>query len=244
MRKIIAGNWKMNGNARTVTALLKAVANIQVDAKVIVFPSYVYLPLTQHLLHSSKILWGAQNVAVEEEGAFTGEIAGSMLKDFGCSYVLVGHSERRSLFGESNEMVAEKFIAAQRDGLTPMLCVGETQQQREAGETEQVVSQQIDAVIQAAGISAFENSVIAYEPVWAIGTGLTATPEQAQQVHQQIREQIAQKDAKIANQLSILYGGSVKPANAAELFAQPDIDGGLVGGASLDAESFKQICEA
>jgi triosephosphate isomerase len=244
MRKIIAGNWKMNGNSMSVTALLKAVADITVEANIIVFPSYVYLPLTQHLLHKSKILWGAQNIAPEENGAFTGEIAGNMLKDFGCQYVLVGHSERRSLFAESNNIVAQKFIAAQRDGLIPMLCVGETQEQRQAGETEQVVSQQIDAVLQAVGISAFENAVIAYEPVWAIGTGLTATPEQAQEVHQQIREQIAQKDAKIASQLSILYGGSVKPDNATELFAQPDIDGGLVGGASLDAKSFKQICEA
>lgn len=243
-QKIVAGNWKMNGNKVSVETLLAAIAKFHVSCKVVVFPSFVYLQLTQKVLSATKISWGAQNLAVEAKGAFTGEVAGEMIKDFGSEYVLVGHSERRALYGETDSIVADKFIAAQRVGLIPMLCVGETREEREAGQTEKVVSRQLAAVIDRAGINAFANAVIAYEPVWAIGTGLTATPEQAQQVHAQIREQIAQKDAKIAAHLSILYGGSVKADNAAELFAMPDIDGGLVGGASLDAEGFKKICEA
>ncbi len=243
-RKIIAGNWKMNGNKASVAALLQGISDINIHGKVIIFPPFLFIPDVQQQLTNSTVAWGGQNLSAHEQGAFTGEISGAMLNDFGCSYVLVGHSERRTLYGETNHVVAEKFIAAQQATLTPVLCVGETLEQREAKQTQQVVAAQLDAVIQAAGVSAFTNAVVAYEPVWAIGTGLTATPEQAQQVHQQIREQIAQKDAKIANQISILYGGSVKADNAAELFAQSDIDGGLVGGASLDAQSFKAICEA
>lgn len=243
-QKIVAGNWKMNGNKASVEALLTAIAKFHVSCKVVVFPPFVYLPLTQQALSATKISWGAQNLAVEAKGAFTGEVAGEMIKDFGSEYVLVGHSERRALYAETDSLVAEKFIAAQRAGLIPMLCVGETREEREAGQTEKVVSRQLAAVIDRVGVNAFAKAVIAYEPVWAIGTGLTATPEQAQEVHAQIREQIAQKDAKIAQQLSILYGGSVKADNAQELFAMPDIDGGLVGGASLDAVGFKKICES
>lgn len=243
-RKIVAGNWKMNGDRASVAALLDQVAAIRAECEVVVFPSFIFISEAQQRLSSSKVAWGGQNMATATEGAFTGEVSGLMLKDFGCKYVLVGHSERRAIYGESDEMVAQKFILAQKMNLIPMLCVGESQQERESNQTKAVVSRQIDAVIAAAGISAFERSVIAYEPVWAIGTGLTATPQQAQEVHAQIREQIAQKDDRIAQHLSILYGGSVKPSNAAELFAMADIDGGLVGGASLDAKGFGEICAA
>lgn len=243
-RKIVAGNWKMHGSTDSVNTLLKAIAAFNYDCTIVVFPPYVFIPAAQQQLKNTAIVWGAQNIATEMSGPFTGEVAGSMLKDFGCRYALVGHSERRTLYGETDEIVARKFIAAQQAGLTPMLCVGETLAEREAGQTAAVVSRQLDAVLTAAGIGAFANAVVAYEPVWAIGTGLTATPEQAQAVHAQIREQIAQKDARIAAQLPILYGGSVKAGNAQALFAMKDIDGGLVGGASLDANEFKAIAAA
>jgi len=196
------------------------------------------------LLKGTVISWGGQNVSQNEQGAFTGEVATDMLVDFGCKYVIVGHSERRSLYRESDELVAQKFAKAQSAQLIPILCVGELLDEREAGETENVVKRQLEAVINLQGIGSLAQSVIAYEPVWAIGTGKTATPQQAQDVHAFIRGQIAQKDAGIAEKVQILYGGSVKGSNAAELFAMPDIDGGLIGGASLKADDFLTICQA
>jgi triosephosphate isomerase len=211
---------------------------------VAVCPPYVYLAAAADLVAGSRVKLGAQNLAVEESGAYTGEVAGGMLKDIGCHFVIVGHSERRSLYGETSELVAAKFVAAQRDGLVPILCVGETLEEREQGITETVVGAQLRAVLDAAGVSAFSDAVIAYEPVWAIGTGRTATPEQAQEVHAFVRGIIAGEDATIANSVRLLYGGSVKPSNAGDLFSMPDVDGGLVGGASLDAEGFAEICRA
>jgi triosephosphate isomerase len=205
---------------------------------------FPYLAQAQAALAGSSIAWGAQNVSEHGKGAFTGEVSTSMLLDFGCKYVIVGHSERRSLYGESDELVASKYMAAQAAGLTPILCVGESLDERESGVTEAVVARQLDAVINAAGVGSLAKAVVAYEPVWAIGTGKTATPAQAQAVHAFIRGKIATLDAGIANQLIIQYGGSVKAANAAELMAQPDIDGGLIGGASLVADEFIAICRA
>ena len=227
-------------NAALLAAIKPALAGI--DAAVCVpFP---YLAQAQAALDGSSIAWGAQNVSDQAKGAFTGEVSASMLLDFGCTYVIVGHSERRSLYGESDELVASKYIAAQAAGLTPILCVGESLAERESGITEAVVARQLDAVIQAAGVASLAKAVVAYEPVWAIGTGKTATPEQAQAVHAFIRGKIAALDADVANGLVIQYGGSVKAANAAELMAQPDIDGGLIGGASLIADEFIAICRA
>lgn len=205
---------------------------------------FPYLAQAQDQLKGTAIAWGAQNVSEHAQGAYTGEVSAAMLKDFGCRYVLVGHSERRSLYGESNETVAAKFVAAVMAGLTPVLCLGETLDQREGGMTEKIVAAQLDAVVQAAALPAFANAVIAYEPVWAIGTGRTATPDQAQEVHAFIRGRIASEDAALALRLQILYGGSVKAQNAAELFGMADIDGGLIGGASLVAKDFLAICEA
>jgi triosephosphate isomerase len=208
-------------------------------------PPYVYLPAVREWLQGSPIELGAQNLADKEgSGAYTGEISGSMLRDVGCRYVIVGHSERRALYGETDAVVATKFQAARRAGLVPIVCVGETLEQREAGQTRSVVERQVMAVVAAAGVAAFANAVVAYEPVWAIGTGRTATPEQAQEVHAFIRGMIAARDATIAAGLSILYGGSVKGANARALFAMADIDGGLVGGASLVATEFLEIFRA
>lgn len=215
----------------------------QID--VAVCPPYVYLPAAQAALSASKVALGAQNVSAwPDSGAYTGEVSARMLTDFGCEYAIVGHSERRGLCGESDELVAEKVERAQTAGLIPIICVGETLAQREDGETEEVVLGQLDAVIERCGVAALERAVVAYEPVWAIGTGRTASPEQAQQVHAVLRSAVNKKDAKIGNSLRILYGGSVKPGNAAELFAQADIDGGLIGGAALDAEAFLAICQA
>lgn len=205
---------------------------------------FPYLAQAQDQLKGTAIAWGAQNVSEHAQGAYTGEVSAAMLKDFGCRYVLVGHSERRSLYGESNETVAAKFVAAVMAGLTPVLCLGETLDQREGGVTEKIVAAQLDAVVEAAGLPAFANAVIAYEPVWAIGTGRTARPDQAQEVHAFIRGRIASEDAALALRLQILYGGSVKAQNAAELFGMADIDGGLIGGASLVAKDFLAICEA
>jgi triosephosphate isomerase len=212
---------------------------------VAVCPPFVYLANVQAALHGSALALGAQNVSSwAESGAYTGEISGRMLLDFACRYVIVGHSERRGLMGESDETVAEKVERALAVGLIPIVCVGETLAQREDGETEAIVLGQLAAVIERCGVAALSQAVVAYEPVWAIGTGRTATPEQAQLVHQVLRGAVAAKDAKIADSLRILYGGSVKPDNAAELFGQPDIDGGLIGGAALDAEAFLAICHA
>ena len=246
-RKLVAGNWKMVGGLAQNQALLSAVAAgitkiSGMDCAVCVpFP---YLAQVQQLLRSTPVKWGAQDVHQLEKGAYTGEVSASMLCDFACHYVIVGHSERRSLYGESSQLVAEKFAAAQKAGLTPILCIGETLAQREDGTTEKVVAEQLDAVIKLLGVQSLPKAVLAYEPVWAIGTGKTATPQQAQAVHAFIRQRIAALDEKIAQDLLILYGGSVKAANAAELFAMADIDGGLIGGASLDAEEFLAICRA
>ena len=243
-KKLVAGNWKMHGSLAENAALLAAIkpALAGIDAAVCVpFP---YLAQAQAALGGSSIAWGAQNVSEQAKGAFTGEVSASMLLDFGCKYVIVGHSERRSLYGESDELVAKKYLAAQAAGLTPILCVGESLAERESGVTEAVVARQLDAVIKAAGVASLGKAVVAYEPVWAIGTGKTASPEQAQAVHAFIRGKIAILDAGVADQLVIQYGGSVKASNAAELMAQPDIDGGLIGGASLVADEFIAICRA
>ncbi len=209
-----------------------------------VIPPFPYLSQAASLTENSQIVLGAQDVSAHDSGAYTGEVSAAMLADCGCRAVLVGHSERRTLHRESDELVAEKFQAAQRAGLKPVLCVGETLAEREAGETTQVVARQVAAVLKSAGIEAFRSAVVAYEPVWAIGTGRTATPEQAQEAHANIRAQLINEDATIGGLVQILYGGSVKPDNASEIFAQPDIDGGLIGGASLKIDSFVDICRA
>jgi triosephosphate isomerase len=248
MRKpLIAGNWKLNGSREANAGLVRGVLE-NIDASVacdiMVCPPYVYLPDLAQLLAGTSILLGAQNVAAELSGAFTGEISAAMLKDVGASHVIVGHSERRALYGETDGIVAAKFMAAQAANLEPILCVGETLADREGGITMDVVGRQVAAVVDAAGIDAFGACIVAYEPVWAIGTGLTATPEQAQEVHAHIRTVISATNAKIGAGLRILYGGSVKGGNAAELLAMDDIDGGLIGGASLDAAEFAAICNA
>lgn len=248
MRKpIVAGNWKMHGsradNARLLEALLAGIGDRE-QAQCIVCPPAVYLGDVARAIHGSRVAMGAQTLCAEAIGAFTGEIAGSMLRDIGCSHVIVGHSERRALFGESDALVARKYSAALAAQLTPILCVGEQLQERESGQTETVVARQLDAVIALCGIASFANAVIAYEPVWAIGTGRTASPEQAQEVHSFIRGRLRGHDAKIAAAARILYGGSVKAGNAQELFAKPDVDGGLIGGASLKADEFLAILSA
>jgi triosephosphate isomerase len=246
-RKLVVGNWKMHGSVaenQALLAALKPVLGNQKEVGVAVCAPFPYLAQLKSELYGSVIAWGAQNVSEQAKGAFTGEVSTSMLKDFGCTYVIVGHSERRSIYGESDELVAKKYMAAQSSGLIPILCVGETLAEREGGITEQVVARQLDAVIQAAGFESLTKAVVAYEPVWAIGTGKTATPEQAQAVHAFIRGKIAGLNKQVADGLVIQYGGSVKAANAAELFSQPDIDGGLIGGASLVADEFVAICKA
>jgi len=245
-RKLVAGNWKMHGslseNEALLTGLLAGMADAKTDMAVCVpFP---YLAQVQAKLKGSSIGFGAQNMSQHAKGAFTGEVSASMLKDFGCKYVIVGHSERRALYGETDAIVAEKYAAAQAAGLIPILCVGETLEERESGVTESVVARQIEAVIAKSGVASLAAAVIAYEPVWAIGTGKTASPEQAQAVHAFIRGMIRGLDAAVADGLIIQYGGSMKAANAAELLAQPDIDGGLIGGAALVAEEFLAICRA
>ena len=243
-KKLVAGNWKMHGSLAENAALLAALKPALAGIEAVVCVPFPYLAQAQSELAGSSIAWGAQNLSEHSKGAYTGEVSASMLRDFGCQYVIVGHSERRSLYGESDRQVAAKFIAAQAGGLVPILCVGESLEERESGVTEQVVARQLDAVISAAGIGSLANAIVAYEPVWAIGTGKTASPQQAQAVHAFIRGKIAGLDAAIADGLVIQYGGSVKAANAAELLAQPDIDGGLIGGASLVAEEFAAICQA
>lgn len=245
-RPLVAGNWKMHGSRAENTALLEAML-AGLDAArvdVLVCPPFAYLAEVAWKLQGKPIAVGAQSVCAESIGAFTGEVSASMLKDVGCRFALVGHSERRSLYHEDSALVARKFVAAQSQDLCPVLCVGETLQQRQAGQTMAVIGEQLDAVVSAAGIAAFNRAVIAYEPVWAIGTGLTATPEQAQEVHAWIRQSLATRSAEVAAGVRILYGGSVKGSNAAELFAMADVDGGLVGGASLKAAEFLQICAA
>jgi triosephosphate isomerase len=246
-QKLVAGNWKMHGGLKTNQCLLQdvvaGVAGLRNVAVAVCVP-FPYLAQAQSVLSGTLVAWGAQNLSEQAQGAFTGEVSAAMLQDFGCRFVLVGHSERRSIYGESDKLVAEKFAAALASGLCPVLCVGETLEQRDAGKTLDVVSAQIDAVLNRVGVAAFSGAVVAYEPVWAIGTGRTATSAQAQEVHAAIRAQIAKADAKVSEGLQILYGGSVKPGNAVELFAMPDIDGGLIGGASLVAADFLAICTA
>jgi triosephosphate isomerase (TIM) len=235
--RLVAGNWKMHGSRATNSALLDALlkeirASQSVESAVCVpFP---YLEQVSGRLKGTALAWGAQNLSEHAEGAYTGEVSGAMLKEFGCRYVIVGHSERRQLYAESDAQVAAKFAAARGAGLTPILCVGETLQEREAGRTEEVIARQLDAVLKR---NAFEKAVLAYEPVWAIGTGRTATPEQAQQVHAFLRK-------RVSNAARILYGGSVKAQNAAAIFAMRDVDGGLIGGASLVAKDFAGIVKA
>jgi triosephosphate isomerase (TIM) len=245
---IVAGNWKMHGNRDSIAQLLSSIkqgVHKTPGVKLIVFPPYVYLAQVAESLKQSAIAWGAQNISINPQGAYTGEISAPMLCDFGCAYVIIGHSERRQLFGENSTLVAQKLAIARQFGLTPILCVGETQEQRQQQKTVPVITEQMQAVLnQEGGIKLFREAVIAYEPIWAIGTGLTATPEQAQAVHLAIRQFLAQHDKSLAQQLPILYGGSVQPTNAAKLFAMPDIDGALVGGASLQGEAFLQIAQA
>jgi triosephosphate isomerase len=244
---LVAGNWKMNGsNAANRDLVAGIVAGVPAGSGfgLLVCPPFPYLSAVAAQVEGSAVKVGAQNGSEHESGAFTGEVAPAMLKDIGCEYVIVGHSERRALYGESSFQVAAKFQAAQAAGLTPILCVGETLEEREDGATERVVDFQLNAVLDAAGIGAFASAVVAYEPVWAIGTGKTATPEQAQEVHKHIRAQLGLKDAGIADGVQILYGGSMKGENAAGLLAMPDIDGGLIGGASLKANDFLAIAEA
>ncbi len=248
MRKpLVVGNWKMNGSRLSVSELLAGIANgpAELNAiEVVVCPPYPYIPQVESLLKESQISWGGQNLSAEAKGAFTGEVAGSMLRDFGCKYVIIGHSERRSLYFESDQLVAEKFVAAVDAGLIPILCLGETLGEREAGITEQVVARQLSVVLDKVGVAGLAKSVVAYEPVWAIGTGKTATPEQAQDVHAFIRNKVLELDAGVGGDLQILYGGSMKPSNAEELLSKPDIDGGLIGGAALKSEAFLSICKA
>lgn len=243
---LIMGNWKMNGSREEGVQLAKALAEGlgNVSQEVAVCVPFVYLSDIRGALAGSSIALGAQNVADQASGAYTGEVSASMLADCSCKYALVGHSERRSYYGDTSQSVANRFCQAQKQNIIPVLCVGETLEEREQDRTFQVVDEQLDAVIDAAGIEAFENAVIAYEPVWAIGTGKTASDEQAQEVHKYIRQRIADRSSAIAAKVQILYGGSVKPDNAKALFAMPDIDGGLVGGASLDAKGFLQICHS
>ena len=215
-----------------------------VDCDVAVYVPHPYLAQAQALLADTPILWGAQSVSEHASGAFTGEVSASMLNDFGCRHVLVGHSERRSMYGETDAIVAAKFAAAQKAGLVPVLCLGETLAERKSGRAMEVISRQLSVVIDSVGVASLARAIIAYEPVWAIGTGLTASPAQAQEVHAAIRAQVAGLDPVLAGELKILYGGSVKPQNAVELFAQADIDGGLIGGAALVADDFLAICQA
>ncbi|MGH8445559.1 MAG: triose-phosphate isomerase [Solimonas sp.] len=247
-RKIVAGNWKMNG-ARDANASL--VHDVVFDSRrfpgidIVVCPPAVYVESVAAALSGSSVQLGGQNLSEQEKaGAYTGEIHGGMLKDVGCSHVIVGHSERRALYGESDALVAHKFKTAQACGLLPILCLGETLAEREAGQTESVLARQLAAVVDLVGAAAFKSAIIAYEPVWAIGTGRTASGEQAQAAHAFIRGQLARANAKIANSTRILYGGSVKADNAAALFANADVDGGLIGGASLKAAEFLAICAA
>lgn len=245
-RKIVAGNWKLHGSRQFATALVAEVAEglPLTGVELLMLPPLPYLGELIEAFDGRGIAFGAQDVSCNEQGAYTGEVSAAMLVDVGSRYGLVGHSERRQYHAESNELVARKFLAALRAGLTPVLCVGETLEQREAGQTEAVIAAQLEPVLELAGVEGFRQAVVAYEPIWAIGTGRTATPEQAQAVHSYIRGVVATRDARIADALPILYGGSVKPDNAAELFAKPDVDGGLVGGASLVARDFLAIAQA
>jgi triosephosphate isomerase len=246
-RPMVAGNWKMHGDRALAVALAQGAAQAASEGvDLVLIPPYTLIGTTLSALGpaQARVAVGAQDVSGHERGAYTGEVSASMLAEAGCRYVLVGHSERRQYHGETDAQVAAKFVAAQTAGLTPILCVGETRQEREAGSTQAVVARQLGAVIERAGVEAFASAAVAYEPVWAIGTGLTATPDQAQAVHAFLRSEVAARDARIAASLRILYGGSCKPDNATGLFGQEDIDGGLIGGASLVAADFAAIAAA
>lgn len=249
-QKLVMGNWKMHGSRSDNEQLLDDLLNLLplqlTNAEVVVCPPALYLSAVQERIAETLIKLGAQNLCANavDSGAYTGEVSAKMLAEVACDYVLVGHSERREYYVESDAVVAEKFQQAQKGQLTPVLCIGENLEQRESGDFLQVLTDQLKAVIDAAGIEAFSSAVIAYEPIWAIGTGKTASPEQAQEVHAAIRKLIAEYDVVVAQGLQILYGGSVKAANAVDLFAMEDIDGALVGGASLKADEFSKICLA
>ena len=244
---LIAGNWKMNGdmagNAELVAGIVSGTPESD-RVKLLICPPFPYLAACAAQVAGTRVSVGAQNVSAHESGAYTGEVSPGMLRDIGCEYVIVGHSERRTLYGETSATVAGKFSAALDAGLTPVLCVGETLDEREGGVTESVIDEQLGAVLDVVGIGAFASAVVAYEPVWAIGTGMTASPEQAQDVHRHIRGQLAAKDTDIAAATQILYGGSMKGENAPGLLGKADIDGGLIGGASLKAKEFLAIAEA
>ncbi len=247
MRKqYIIGNWKMHGNKTSVAELLNKIVAFekknQADVNLVVCPPYVFLNQTQILLGKTKLQWGGQNMAEEAEGPYTGEISASMLSDFGCDYVLLGHSERRQLYGETDTQIAKKFGLAIKSGMAPILCVGETLAERQANQTYTVLQAQLEKILDY-GRDMLKQAIIAYEPVWAIGTGLSAQPQQAQEAHHFIREQLKLLGSDLAQELAILYGGSVKASNAEALFQMPDIDGGLIGGASLDAVEFLRIYE-
>jgi triosephosphate isomerase len=245
--RLVAGNWKMHGSLAANQRLLAEIrrgAPSAADVEVVVCVPFPYLQQAGSALAGSGVAWGAQTLSEHDAGAYTGEVSGAMLRDLGCRYVIVGHSERRTLFGERDPQIAAKFAAAQRVGLVPILCIGETLAEREQGATEEVVGRQVRTVMDVAGVGALADAVLAYEPVWAIGTGRTASPGQAQAVHGFIRALIGAADPAVGAQLPLLYGGSVKPENARELFAMPDVDGGLIGGASLVAEDFLAICGA
>ncbi len=244
---LIAGNWKMNATRTSAEALLSGViagASALSKTEIVVCPPFPFLSLGERLLSGTAVKLGAQNVCTKDAGAYTGEVSAAMLAEFGCRYVICGHSERREYYGETDAVIAEKLRACATQDMIPILCVGETLQQRQQELTEQVIAGQIDGVISQIGIEAFNQTVIAYEPVWAIGTGMTATPEQAQEVHAFIRQKIADRSQAIAEKIRILYGGSMKAANAPDLLSQHDIDGGLIGGASLIADDFLAICRA
>jgi triosephosphate isomerase len=246
--KVVVGNWKLNGslagNESLLKGLLGEIGREPGPVGCAVCVPTPYLSQVRGLLEGSAIAWGAQDVSRFDQGAYTGEVSGPMLVELGCRYVIVGHSERRTIFGESDEVAAQKYVAARKAGLTPIFCVGETLEERERGETQAVLARQVDALLERGGATQLDGGVVAYEPVWAIGTGRTATSAQAQEAHAFIRGRIAAKDAAVAGKLPILYGGSVKAGNAAELFAMPDVDGGLVGGASLVADEFVAIWRA
>ena len=247
-RKLIAGNWKMNGSRDSIRGLLDTILSglhdVPSSVDVAVCPPALYLQQVADSLKGTSVAWGGQDLSQHASGAYTGEISAAMLRDLGCSHVIIGHSERRQYHGESDSQVADKYLAAREVGLIPIVCVGETLEERESGVTNDVVARQIDAVSRAAGMVALAEAVIAYEPVWAIGTGKTASPEQAQEVHAFIRNRLVEQDAAAAQRVRILYGGSMKGGNAAELLAMPDIDGGLIGGAALQADEFLTICRA
>jgi triosephosphate isomerase len=243
-QKLVIANWKMNGDADLVVAHREKLAETDFTADVAICPPFVYLHTAGHHLADTNIALGAQDVSDHAEGAYTGQISAQMLREQGCKYVIIGHSERRALCAETNEIVAEKFVQAQTRDLIPVLCVGETLFQREQGQTEEIVITQLKTVVQRSGIAALSKAVLAYEPVWAIGTGEAATPAQAQEVHATLRAWLQMQDANAAENLQMLYGGSVKPDNAQELFSQPDIDGGLIGGAALQPEAFAAIVKA